>query len=36
MSNFEYMGRVTIGQYLPLNSFLHRLDARARIFIFLF
>ena len=36
MSNFEYMGRVTIGQYLPVDSFLHRLDARARIFIFLF
>ncbi len=36
MSNFEYMGQVTIGQYLPLDSFLHRLDARARIFIFLF
>ena len=36
MSNFEYMGRLTIGQYLPLDSFLHRLDARARIFIFLF
>jgi energy-coupling factor transport system permease protein len=36
VSNFEYMGQVTIGQYLPLDSFLHRLDARARIFIFLF
>jgi len=36
MSNFEYMGRVTIGQYLPLDSLLHRLDARARIFIFFF
>ncbi len=36
MSNFEYMGQVTIGQYLPLDSFLHRLDARARIFIFFF
>jgi len=36
MSNFEYMGRVTIGQYLSIDSFLHRLDARARIFIFLF
>jgi len=35
MSNFEYMGRVTIGQYLPIDSVLHRLDARARIFIFL-
>jgi energy-coupling factor transport system permease protein len=36
MSNFEYMGRITIGQYLPIDSFIHRLDARARIFIFLF
>jgi energy-coupling factor transport system permease protein len=36
LSNFEYMGRVTIGQYLPLDSFLHRLDARARIFVFFF
>ena len=36
MSNFEYMGRITIGQYLPLDSFIHRLDPRARIFIFLF
>ena len=30
------MGRITIGQYLPIDSVLHRLDARARIFIFLF
>jgi len=36
MSNFEYMGQITIGQYLPIDSFIHRLDARARIFIFLF
>ncbi len=35
MSNFEYMGQVTIGQYLPMDSFLHRLDPRARIFVFL-
>jgi energy-coupling factor transport system permease protein len=36
MSNFEYMGQVTIGQYLPVDSFLHRLDPRARILIFSF
>jgi energy-coupling factor transport system permease protein len=36
VSNFEYMGRITIGQYLPIDSFIHRLDARARIFIFFF
>jgi energy-coupling factor transport system permease protein len=36
MSNFEYMGQMTIGQYLPIDSFLHRLDPRARILIFSF
>lgn len=34
MSNFEYLGRVTIGQYLPVDSVLHRLDARARLLLF--
>jgi energy-coupling factor transport system permease protein len=34
MSNFEYLGRVTIGQYLPIDSVLHRLDARARLLFF--
>ena len=34
MSNFEFMQRMTFGQYLPTGSFLHRLDARARIIIF--
>jgi len=30
-NEFEFLGRVTIGQYLPLGSVLHRLDGRARI-----
>ena len=34
MSNFEFMQRMTFGQYLPTGSPLHRLDARARIVIF--
>lgn len=34
MSQFEFSSRVTIGQYLPTDSFLHRLDPRARILIF--
>ncbi len=35
MHNFEFLRMVNIGQYLPLNSVLHRLDARARIVIYL-
>jgi energy-coupling factor transport system permease protein len=34
VSDFEFMGRVTIGQYLPVDSFLHRLDGRARVLMF--
>lgn len=34
MSDFEFMQRVTIGQYLPTGSALHRLDPRARILLF--
>jgi energy-coupling factor transport system permease protein len=34
MSDFEYSSKVMIGQYLPLDSPLHRLDPRARILIF--
>jgi energy-coupling factor transport system permease protein len=34
VSEFEFMQRVTIGQYLPTGSVLHRLDPRARIVIF--
>lgn len=35
MHNFEFLRMVNIGQYLPLDSFLHRLDARARIVVYL-
>ncbi len=31
MHNFEFLRMVNIGQYLPLDSALHRLDPRARI-----
>ena len=31
MSNFEFSRNLSIGQYLPLNSVIHRLDPRARI-----
>ena len=34
MSNFEYLGQVTIGQYLPIDSVIHRLDPRARLIFF--
>jgi energy-coupling factor transport system permease protein len=30
-SEFELLGRVTIGQYLPTGSFVHRLDPRAKL-----
>jgi energy-coupling factor transport system permease protein len=35
MSEFDYLSRITIGQYLPTGSIIHRLDARARIIGFL-
>lgn len=35
MHNFEFLRMVNIGQYLPLDSTLHRLDARARILMYL-
>ena len=35
MHNFEFLRMVNIGQYLPLDSILHRLDARARILMYL-
>jgi energy-coupling factor transport system permease protein len=31
MNQFEFLGSVTIGQYLPLDSTIHRLDPRARL-----
>jgi energy-coupling factor transport system permease protein len=30
-SEFELVGRVTIGQYLPTGSFVHRLDPRVKL-----
>ena len=30
-SEFEILGRVTIGQYLPTGSMLHRIDPRAKL-----
>jgi energy-coupling factor transport system permease protein len=35
MSQFEFMRNVTFGQYLPLDSFLHRSDPRARLLAYL-
>lgn len=34
MSNFEFMQRMTLGQYLPTGSIIHRLDPRVRLVIF--
>mgnify|MGYP001377342558 CR=1 FL=1 len=36
MSNFEFSQSINFGQYLPTNSIIHSLDARARILIFTF
>jgi energy-coupling factor transport system permease protein len=35
MSTFDVGANITIGQYLPLDSTLHRLDPRAKIILFL-
>ena len=31
MSEFEYLRNISIGQYLPLNTSIHRLDPRAKL-----
>ena len=36
MSQFEYLRRVSIGQYLPLDSLIHRWDPRTKIIGFTF
>ncbi len=36
MSDFEFQRLITIGQYLPTGSILHRLDPRARLLVGLF
>ena len=35
MSEFEFLRNVTIGQYLPTGSIIHRLDPRAKLLGFL-
>lgn len=32
-AEFEFLGRVTIGQYLPTGSILHQLDPRVKLFM---
>jgi len=34
MSQFEYLRSMSIGQYLPLDSPVHRLDARAKLLVY--
>ena len=36
MSNFEYLQKVSIGQYFPLGSWLHKRDPRVKLVGFLF
>ena len=36
MEDFEFLRNITIGQYLPGDSVIHRLDPRTKISIFLF
>jgi energy-coupling factor transport system permease protein len=36
MEDFELLRHITIGQYLPGNSIIHRLDPRTKLSIFLF
>jgi energy-coupling factor transport system permease protein len=36
MEDFELLRHITIGQYLPGNSIIHRLDPRTKLSVFLF
>jgi energy-coupling factor transport system permease protein len=36
MEDFEFLRNITIGQYLPGDSIIHRLDPRTKLSIFLF
>ncbi len=36
MEDFEFLRHITIGQYLPGDSIIHRLDPRTKISVFLF
>ena len=33
MSEFEFLRNVTIGQYIPTGSAIHRLDPRAKLIV---
>ena len=35
MSEFDFLARIPLGQYVPGGSILHRLDPRAKVFLFL-
>lgn len=36
MEDFEFLRNITIGQYIPGDSIIHRLDPRAKLSIFIF
>jgi energy-coupling factor transport system permease protein len=36
MEDFEFLRNITIGQYLPGDSIIHRLDPRTKLSVFLF
>jgi energy-coupling factor transport system permease protein len=36
MSQFEYLRNISIGQYMPLSSGIHRLDPRVKLLVFSF
>ena len=36
MEDFEFLRHITVGQYLPGDSIIHRLDPRTKLSIFLF
>jgi energy-coupling factor transport system permease protein len=33
MAEFEFLGQVSIGQYVPTDSWLHKIDARAKLVV---
>src|SRR5512135_2637343 len=35
MEDFEFLRNITVGQYLPVHSIVHRLDPRAKITVML-
>ena len=34
MSEFDFLSRIPLGQYIPTGSIIHRLDPRAKIIMF--